>query len=105
MGRRYGGWDGGDGCSDHGRRKSLEGDIFEGGVSIWVVPQVAVDVVVLSGGRRDILLIGFFSFTLLDGLDDEFEEAFGGGVTSGDGGLGGGADDVGRGLGVDEEWG
>ena len=64
---------------------------------------MSVDVVVLGGGRRDVLLVGFFSFTLLDGLDDEVEEAFGGGVTSRDGGLGGGANDVGWGLGVDEE--
>ena len=105
MWRRYGGWDGGNGCSDHGRRKWLEGDVFEGAVGAWVVPQVTVDVVVLGGGRRDILLVGFFSFALFDGLDDEVEEAFGGGVTGRDWGLGGGANDVGRGLGVDKEWG
>ena len=103
MGRRYGGWDGGDGCSDHGRRKWLEGDVFEGAVCTWVVPQVSVDVVVLGGGWRDIFLVCFFSFALLDGLDNEVKEAFRGGVTSGDGRLSGGANDVGWGLGVDEE--
>ena len=103
MWRRGGGRDCGDGSSDHGRWKRLEGDVFEWAVGTWVVPQVAVDVVVLGGGQWDILLIGLFSFTLFDGLDDEVKEAFGGGITSGDGRLGGGADEVGRRLVVNKE--